>query len=161
LEYKADTNSVAQWLASTAIRYGYPKDLLIGTKPLQVQQPSKRLKGKARKLAREATAETAQNGARQTANEQQKIPRYINLMILSQSPPWQNILPADATQKLTNKFEGLEVQEPSEAFLQAPDAVVSKDEAEKPDAIYATEQVHDIEEAFFLFTLLMQDYNEL
>lgn len=74
LEYKANTNSVAQWLASTAIKYGYPIDLLIGTKPLQLQQPSKRLKGKARKLAREATAETAQNGARQTANEQQNIP---------------------------------------------------------------------------------------
>lgn len=39
--------------------------------------------------------------------------------------------------------------------------MVSYGEAEKPDAIYEAGRLHDIEEAFFLFTLLMQDYNEL
>ena len=208
---------------------------------MQLQQPSKRLKGKARKLAREATAETAKNGARQTANEQQNVPRrYIIAIkdfttlaeyIAGRSKPPVRVpgtfisaldraisvrqshgsqaaalqpntpetrdsneshgffigvlqrvrdvlrprmsrdhvapkistedLPADTTQKLTNKFEGLEIQEPSEAFLQASDVVVSKGEAEKPDAIYEAERLHDIGEALFLFTLLMQDYNEL
>lgn len=240
LEYKADTNSVAQWLASTAIKYGYPKDLLLGTnQQQQVQQPSRRLKGKARKLAREATAEKPQNSAA-PANEQQNIPRHIiaikEFTTLAEyiagrtNPPvrvpgtfisaidraisvrrshgleaaalqpdtpetrdsneshgffigvlqrvrdvlrprmlteqtgvqvsTEDQLTEDA-QRLANKFEGLEVEEPSETFLQAPDVTVPKKEIEKPDAIYEAERLQDMEEAMLSFTLLIQDYNEL
>jgi hypothetical protein len=56
---------VAQSLASTAIKHGYPKDLLTGTKQQQVYEPSKRLKGKARNSAHGATASQAPNGERQ------------------------------------------------------------------------------------------------
>ena len=49
LQYKSDTDTVASWLANTAIKCGYPADLL--TKGKQKPQASGRLKGKARKLA--------------------------------------------------------------------------------------------------------------
>ena len=54
--YKKNTNAVAIWLAATARRFGYvkqcsaPSPLGHNTEPL----PSKRLKGKARKLAKES-----------------------------------------------------------------------------------------------------------
>ncbi|EYE92270.1 uncharacterized protein EURHEDRAFT_415694 [Aspergillus ruber CBS 135680] len=54
LQYKSDTDTVASWLASTAIQCGYAADFL--TKGKQKQQGSGRLKGKARKVARDAPA---------------------------------------------------------------------------------------------------------
>ena len=55
--YKEDTDSVASWLASTAKQNGYPADLICP--PAQPAQPAGRLKGKARKLAREAAKSSA------------------------------------------------------------------------------------------------------
>lgn len=55
-QYKEDTNAVASWLASTARSCGYPADLLSGgSSQAPVPEPSKRLKGKARKQAKAAT----------------------------------------------------------------------------------------------------------
>jgi hypothetical protein len=48
-QYKADTNSVAGWLAQNALRCGLKISVPASTTPA----PATRLKGKARKLARE------------------------------------------------------------------------------------------------------------
>ncbi|KAK4168249.1 hypothetical protein QBC43DRAFT_201563 [Cladorrhinum sp. PSN259] len=54
LQYKQDTDFVANWLVTTARACGYPADLLTDPNtPSQPTQPSKRLKGKARKQAKE------------------------------------------------------------------------------------------------------------
>jgi len=55
-QYKQDTNAAATWHAATERAYGYPADLL-SPEPLESQDSehksrSKRLKGKARKLAK-------------------------------------------------------------------------------------------------------------
>ena len=63
-QYKKDTDSVASWLASTAKACGYPADLLSkGSWDPSQQAPAKkgggaRLKGKARKEAKAASAST-------------------------------------------------------------------------------------------------------
>ncbi|THZ32733.1 hypothetical protein D6C89_00239 [Aureobasidium pullulans] len=70
--YKRDTDAIANWLATTAREYGYSPQVLEDDKttvqPLlesqsvcqpSVQAPSTRLKGKARKLAREAASAAA------------------------------------------------------------------------------------------------------
>jgi len=55
-EYKKDTNSVATWLASTARANGCPATHLSQPwDPQEIPKPSGRLKGKARKQAKEAT----------------------------------------------------------------------------------------------------------
>ncbi|KAF7502110.1 hypothetical protein GJ744_007108 [Endocarpon pusillum] len=51
-QYKADSDAVATWLATTAQQCGYPKDLL--TNQAASQQKAPKLKGRARKLARDA-----------------------------------------------------------------------------------------------------------
>lgn len=69
IQYKADTNTVASWLATTAKNCGYASDLLQqNNQKQQPNQPSQRLKGKARKQAREAAKELGGN------TTQQKLP---------------------------------------------------------------------------------------
>lgn len=66
-QYKSDTDSIGNWLVTTAKRYGYSADLLIESKSSieQDAQPSTRLKGKARKAARDKTAtDTSSNDIR-------------------------------------------------------------------------------------------------
>jgi hypothetical protein len=58
LQYKSDTDAVASWLATTAKKCGYPQDLVTSSNPEDKQQrSSQRLKGKARKMARDAAAQ--------------------------------------------------------------------------------------------------------
>lgn len=51
---KDDTNHVASWLATTAKRCGYPSDLLTSAAAKNDAQTAPKLKGRARKLARDA-----------------------------------------------------------------------------------------------------------
>jgi hypothetical protein len=53
-QYKDDTNHVASWLATTAKRCGYPSDLLTSAAAKKDAQTAPKLKGRARKLARDA-----------------------------------------------------------------------------------------------------------
>ncbi|KAJ3460508.1 hypothetical protein MRS44_011375 [Fusarium solani] len=55
-QYKQDTDSVASWLASTAIARGYPADLLATSLSTPAPKTSGRLKGKARTKARSGGA---------------------------------------------------------------------------------------------------------
>lgn len=61
--YKEDTNTIATWLAVKAKQFGYPADLLdhtdekFSSSSSQSSQPSIRLKGKARKQAKDAQKE--------------------------------------------------------------------------------------------------------
>ncbi|KAF2665949.1 hypothetical protein BT63DRAFT_44738 [Microthyrium microscopicum] len=68
--YKQDTDIVATWLATTAEQLGYSTETLKGTKKVQKSQ---RLKGKARKLAKEAATQSA---ATTTASPEAAIPNY-------------------------------------------------------------------------------------
>lgn len=55
--YKQDTDTVATWLAVKARQHGYPVDQLSGTDSTKPSATSKRLKGKARKQAKEAPSQ--------------------------------------------------------------------------------------------------------
>ncbi|KAL9003821.1 MAG: hypothetical protein Q9188_003322 [Gyalolechia gomerana] len=55
--YKQDTDTVATWLAVKARQHGYPVDQLSGTDSAKPSATSKRLKGKARKQAKEAASQ--------------------------------------------------------------------------------------------------------
>lgn len=83
--YKDDTNSIATWLAVTAKQCGYPSDLLDQTdissssssKPSS-SQSSSRLKGKARKQARDAAAAQGnRSGPSKIADSPPAKPSYI------------------------------------------------------------------------------------
>jgi hypothetical protein len=52
--YKDDTNNIASWLATTAKRCGYPSDLLTSEAAKSGEPSAPKLKGRARKLARDA-----------------------------------------------------------------------------------------------------------
>jgi hypothetical protein len=59
--YKQDTNTIATWLATTAKGFGYPADLLQGD--VEPTKPKGRLKGKARKEAKEAAKSNSSNAS--------------------------------------------------------------------------------------------------
>ncbi len=59
-QYKTDSDAVATWLAKTAQKCGYPKDLL--TDQATSQQKAPKLKGRARTKAREAAQKQASDG---------------------------------------------------------------------------------------------------
>jgi hypothetical protein len=63
--YKDDTNRIASWLAITAKKCGYPSDLLKNEAAKKEEQSAPKLKGRARKLARDAAkaAPSKQPGA--------------------------------------------------------------------------------------------------
>ncbi|MCJ1332503.1 hypothetical protein MMC10_009196 [Thelotrema lepadinum] len=72
LQYKDDTKAIALWLATTAKSRNYSVDNLVSKGG---QQPSGRLKGKARKLDRDkAKAADATKGASSTGGR--KLPKY-------------------------------------------------------------------------------------
>jgi len=54
--YKQDTDDIATWLATTAKRFGLSSDILTGNSKIPAQQKSKRLKGKARKEAKQVSS---------------------------------------------------------------------------------------------------------
>ncbi|MCJ1291086.1 hypothetical protein MMC34_002629 [Xylographa carneopallida] len=62
--YKADTTVFTTWLAETAAKCGFVSSYN-STKP--VQTPSARLKGKARKEAKDAAKSTKPSSSKQTA----------------------------------------------------------------------------------------------
>ena len=69
--------------------------------------------------------------------------------------------PADAN-NLSNLFDKLELFEPSENFLNAPDATPSAPSEELPsDAHFEAERLQDFGEAFVLFQLLVQDLSNI
>ncbi|KAL4812452.1 hypothetical protein BDW67DRAFT_178687 [Aspergillus spinulosporus] len=210
LQYKADTDAVANWLVATAKTCGFPVDTLGTTADRSdsaATQSSKRLKGKARKLAREAARIPAST---QTANLTKAKPKNVialkDFIALSdyiaastnpvvsvpatkrssgaflQKPSiqhnyfigilehvWQVLKPrmpsystkdsltqspeddSGETQdgNLANRFGALDVQEPSEAFLKAPDAILPlpRDDKAEPDV--------------FAFCLLLRDLQKM
>lgn len=76
-QYKTDSDAIATWLARTAYQCGYPKDLLTNQNVSQQKPP--KLKGRARKLAREAAQNQSSNN--QSAPLKSKstpdIPKYL------------------------------------------------------------------------------------
>lgn len=68
--------------------------------------------------------------------------------------------PADA-EKLSNLFDKLGLFEPSEDFLNAPDATPSAPGEPPSAARYETERLQDFKEAFLLFQLLVQDMGKI
>lgn len=70
--YKQDTDDIATWLATTAKRFGFSADLLTNNAQ-DKDQKSQRLKGKARKKAKEAAESSATNTSRASSNS---VPKY-------------------------------------------------------------------------------------
>lgn len=244
LQYKADTDAVASWLVATARNYGFPVETLGGNPSPSSRapapsknQPSKRLKGKARKLAREGASKPAPTPSKKP--DQQKhtlaVKDFVNLAdyIAAATKSQANVpasfvavlnrailvrrkhglqatarFPADIQsqassdshghfigileyvqqalrprmrsedikdrltqpsddasleniQNITNKFDGLDVQEPSEAFVQAPEIAMPTPTNGKPEVDYEAERMQDFEEAYFGFNLLLRDFAKL
>lgn len=87
-------------------------------------------------------------------------PRMLDALRMEEARP-------DVTERLVNRFEKLEVEEPSEAFLQAPDGAAATAQEKtattttQPDARYEAERVDDLEETGLAFRLLLQDLNRI
>ncbi|PYH81313.1 hypothetical protein BO82DRAFT_336425 [Aspergillus uvarum CBS 121591] len=242
LQYKSDTDTVATWLVATAKSCGFPVDTLGAsantTSPPSTEPtgPSKRLKGKARKLAREAATKAASSGSHSTTSQNAKhilaLKDFVDLAeyITASTKPVVRVPASFVTvldraisvrrehgnkarakrptslearessdrheyfigilehvrqalqprisgeniedpltdnslnhraDNLANRFEGLEVHEPSDAFLQAPDVTIPAPAAGKSEVNYEAERLRDYEEVFFAFSLLLQDLRNI
>ncbi|PLB54962.1 hypothetical protein P170DRAFT_28669 [Aspergillus steynii IBT 23096] len=257
--YKAATDTVASWLANTAKSCGYSIDLPTidasstttndtssssndNNNANTTPAPLKRLKGKARKLARNrkaAAAPTAsttasrskpvftrkltlgefvsladyiaaasnppvkvpasvvkaldcaisirqKHGRRvtskmsQDAESQAQVRRHNHFVgvlehvreVLRPRMPIDQVKdpltqkvgeqPAEPLNTLQNRFEGLDVQKPSEWFLQAPDVTpMASSGTASPEVNYEAELRQDMEKAYLGFDLLMQDFRSL
>ncbi|RDW79076.1 uncharacterized protein DSM5745_05928 [Aspergillus mulundensis] len=237
-QYKADTDAVATWLVATAKKCGFPVETLRGaTTPATPAAPqSKRLKGKARKLAKETGAKPESSANPVVAKHTLAVKDFVSLadyIAASTSPrirvpegfaavlnraiavrrrhglrfsdglglgvqdqesderhnyfigilehvqqALRPLMPSTQVNdpltrradddsvggrvdNLANRFDGLDVQEPSEAFLRAPDVTISTFKDDTPDVDYEAELRHDAGEALVAFSLLLKDYREL
>ncbi|KAL1799343.1 hypothetical protein ACET3X_003380 [Alternaria dauci] len=185
-QYKHDTDVVASWLASTAKSLGYNAPL---GPPAPTEQKSQRLKGKARKNAKEG--KTPQNGSDKQASKPKytlaikdfiplsehiagvtdktiEIPDYFNLALERANAlnfsSIENATPRTDGDRarpraLQNLFEVLDVYEPSAEFLAAPDVVPPP----KPTELEHTveESTDSVVEAFMAMTMLMDDLSRL
>ncbi|KAL4903044.1 hypothetical protein BDW74DRAFT_180334 [Aspergillus multicolor] len=62
---------------------------------------------------------------------------------------------------LANRFERLDVQEPSKAFLQAPNVFTPTVKDDKPPVQYKAERIEDDVEIYMAFKLMIQDGTQL
>ncbi|KAF2098673.1 hypothetical protein NA57DRAFT_56322 [Rhizodiscina lignyota] len=63
--------------------------------------------------------------------------------------------------RLENMFAALTVEEPSEEFLNAPDATPGAAKVEPADAVYEVEHIDDMYELYLGIAALLQDYSKI
>lgn len=240
--YKEDTNTVADWLAIKAKQCGYPADLLDHTNRPPQAEPSKRLKGSARKKAKDAAkaqgvpAKTSEASATPPpkSNYIIKVKEFTTLaefIAVSNKPAVQiprslvnalnraidlrrkhhehslvngeksakashnaneghsyflgilertreilkprmssdmvegfickpNAEPkSQVPSELGNKFKDLDIQEPSQAFVDAPNVVPAPRAAAEPH--YEAERLHNFEEQYIAAHCLLEDVKNI
>jgi hypothetical protein len=231
--YKQDTETIAVWLATTARKFGFSADLQ-GAKPTVLK--SQRLKGKARKLAKEATAQSITTGLPpvSTSSAPKRTISVKDFIMLAEylapktdlkipASVWESInrairlrqmhsgnhiqetkaaevksnerhfyflgilervrevlkprLPAsfaqfnddspvtssqtNNTSLFENMFAVLTVEEPSNEFLNAPDAAPTVSSKESVDAVYEVEPFEDPLELYLGTAALLQDLSNI
>ncbi|KAG5743055.1 hypothetical protein H9Q72_013948 [Fusarium xylarioides] len=222
-QYKADTDSVAAWLASTAKACGYPADLLTSTAAQQSQpKGGGRLKGKARKDAKKqkpapnaapveptrpkyiiaikdfiplaeyifastkplisvpkSLAETIdrviymrsrfgaqleEHGAEVNDKSDETHNYFIGVLEIVRSvlrPRMPTDTPSyDSTEDLTNRFSGLNVYEPSQEFLDAPD-IVRPQKTDDDENTYEAEPQNTLEDAMIAYAVMLDDLTHI
>ncbi|KAJ4256861.1 hypothetical protein NW762_008957 [Fusarium torreyae] len=221
-QYKADTDSVAAWLASSAKACGYPADLLTSSKTSTTQpKGGGRLKGKARKDAKKQK-QPAQSVTLDTT------PKYIIAIkdfiplaeyIFASTKPLISVpasfaetidrviymrskfssqminhgvtpdkdsdvthnyfvgvlekvrsvlrprMPAetpsfDSFDDLSNRFAGLNVYEPSQEFMDAPE-LVRPEKAQGDNDNYEVEAQKSFYDAMVAYTVMVNDLNNI
>ncbi|KAM5342265.1 hypothetical protein ACJ41O_013231 [Fusarium nematophilum] len=68
--------------------------------------------------------------------------------------------PVASVEDLGNRFSGLNVYEPSQEFLDAPD-IVRPDNAQGDDAVYEAEALKSLEDAIVAYTIMLNDINKI
>ncbi|KAF4440758.1 hypothetical protein F53441_12209 [Fusarium austroafricanum] len=218
-QYKADTDSVAAWLASTAKACGYPADLL---SPDGQKKETGRLKGKARKGAKKQQ-KPAQNSApadsarkyiiaikdfiplaeyifastKPVISVPKALAETIDRVIFMRSKFGSDLIEhgaklnqdSDATHNyfvgvlqkvrsvlrprmpvdtpsfdtfddLSNRFSGLDVYEPSQEFLDAPD-YVRPEKAQDDNDTYEAEPQKSFHDAVIAYVVMLNDLNKI
>ncbi|EAS34387.2 uncharacterized protein CIMG_11532 [Coccidioides immitis RS] len=69
--------------------------------------------------------------------------------------------PPTILKNVTNKFDHLEVQEPSEGIHHAPNLTPTSSTKAKQEVTFEAEHLQDFEEAYLGFNLLLHDYHNL
>ncbi|TPX17773.1 uncharacterized protein E0L32_002874 [Thyridium curvatum] len=232
-QYKQDTDSVASWLASTAKACGFPADLLKSGTWDTPRAASGRVKGKARKEAKEAAAaggskaaasknvpkytvaiadfiplaefvaaskkpqaavpeafsatinrvievrsgfgdRLAEEGSTPDENQRLKHDYFVGVLekvrdVLRSSMTVSAAAVAAAASAsagggagddLANKFSGLAVYEPSQAFLDAPD-IPRPAPLPEDKTVYVAEQQTTFADALFACTAMMNDLERI
>ncbi|KAL2853954.1 hypothetical protein BJX68DRAFT_254001 [Aspergillus pseudodeflectus] len=93
--------------------------------------------------------------------ESQEFPERHNYFIGVLEHVRQALRPRMSISNLANRFAGLDVEEPSEAFLQAPDVVIPMPAGARTDVEYEAERPPDFEEAYLAFERLLQDTRKI
>ncbi|KAF5701091.1 hypothetical protein FMUND_14054 [Fusarium mundagurra] len=202
-QYKADTDSVAAWLASTAKACGYPADLLTSTSaqpsqpkggapsaaPVEPTRPkyiiaikdfiplaeyifasTKPLISVPKSLAETIDrviymrsrfgAQLEEHGAEVNDKSDEKHNYFIGVLESVRSvlrPRMPTDTPSyDSIEELTNRFSGLNVYEPSQDFLDAPD-IVRPQKAQDDENLYEAEPQNTLEDAMIAYAVMLDD----
>ncbi|KDB24920.1 hypothetical protein H109_03247 [Trichophyton interdigitale MR816] len=180
LQYKQDTNVVASWLAKTARACGYKIDhqsdqpkketYVIAVRdfiPLAetiVKCEAPRVRVPPAFVSAIERAISARRTHHSILGEKKRTNEDGHGHFISVLERVQNILRPlfvdENKEGLANKFEKLDVEEPSDECAPTPDTDTKKQEFPESDseATYEAERVQDINEMYSAFCLIIQDY---
>ncbi|KAF5647060.1 uncharacterized protein FTJAE_1891 [Fusarium tjaetaba] len=203
-QYKADTDSVAAWLASTAKACGYPADLLTSTAakqsqpkgggpPVEPARPkyiiaikdfillaeyifasTKPLISVPKSLAETIDrviymrsrfgAQLEEHGAEINDKSDtthnyfigvlESVRRILRPRMPTDTPSY------DSIEDLTNRFSGLNVYEPSQEFLDAPD-IVRPQKTQDDENLYEAEPQNTLEDAMIAYAVMLDDLTHI
>ncbi|KAF5975406.1 hypothetical protein FCOIX_7694 [Fusarium coicis] len=202
-QYKADTGSVAAWLASTAKACGYPADPLPSTAgqssqpkggaPVEASRPkyiiaikdliplaeyifasTKPLISVPKSLAETIDrviymrsrfgAQLEEHGSEVNDKSDATHNYFIGVLDSIRSvlrPRMPTDTPSyDSIEDLTNRFSGLNVYEPSQEFLDAPD-IVRPQKADDDENTYEAEPQNTPEDAMIAYAVMLDDLTHI
>ncbi|RKL49568.1 hypothetical protein BFJ72_g1027 [Fusarium proliferatum] len=172
-QYKADTDSVATWLANTAKAHGYEAEASHGGASADAAKKKKKKKGNGNgEVRRWFSQKLADSGAKRHHRSDathahffealEKVRGYLKPIMeagLFKPDDLDKKTDVKTNHPAKGMFDVLNVYTPSEEFLNAPD--ITPTPATEPETQYTVEEEVTWEDAFFAFAALLRDYGYL
>ncbi|CZR37340.1 uncharacterized protein FPRO_02400 [Fusarium proliferatum ET1] len=172
-QYKADTDSVATWLANTAKAHGYEAEASHGGASADAAKKKKKKRGNGNgkgPIRRWFSQKLANSGAKRHHRSDATHSHFVEALekVRGYVKPIMEaglFKPDDLDKKTDVKtnhpakgmFDVLNVYTPSEELLNAPDITPTPE----PETQYTVEEEVTWEDAFFAFAALLRDYDYL
>ncbi|KLP03612.1 unnamed protein product [Fusarium fujikuroi] len=169
-QYKADTDSVATWLANTAKAHSYEAEASHGGASADAAKKKKKNDADGFIVRRSFSQKLADSGAKRDHRSDATHSHFVEVLekVRGYLKPIMEaglFKPDDLDKKTDVKtnhpakgmFDVLNVYTPSEEFLNAPDIMPTLE----PETQYTVEEEVTWEDAFFAFAALLRDYDYL